>query len=184
MKKLILSTFIIGSFGLYVIWQGQNGTSTTFVAQPVVTQKNNPAYTPDQTYVATTPSEPAKTTQKTTTKKTSTGVVTTTPITPPLVIKKKGLYTDGTYTGSSANAYYGNVQVQAVISGGKLTDVIFLDHPQHARNSQIINSQAMPWLTQEAIQAQSANVDGVSGASYTSAAFKESLTSALNQAKA
>ena len=89
MKKLILSTFIIGSFGLYVIWQGQNGTSTTFVAQPVVTQKNNPAYTPDQTYVATTPSEPAKTTQKTTTKKTSTGVVTTTPITPPLVIKRK-----------------------------------------------------------------------------------------------
>jgi len=47
----------------------------------------------------------------------------------------------------------------------------------------MINSQAMPYLTQEAIHTQSANVNGVSGATQTSRAFIESLTSALSQAK-
>ena len=98
--------------------------------------------------------------------------------------KKTGLYTDGTYTGSVADAYYGNVQVQVTIAGGKLTDVQFLQHPGGRSTSVYINSQAMPMLTQEAIQAQSANVSGVSGASETSMAFVQSLASALAQAKA
>ena len=98
--------------------------------------------------------------------------------------KKTGLYTDGTYTGSVADAYYGNVQVQVTIAGGKLTDVQFLQHPGGRSTSVYINSQAMPMLTQEAIAAQSANVSGVSGASETSMAFVQSLTSALAQAKA
>lgn len=91
-------------------------------------------------------------------------------------------YKDGSYTGSVADAFYGNVQVKAVISGGKITDVVFLDHPQDRRTSQMINDQAMPMLTQEAISAQSANVDIVSGATATSNAFKESLQSALTKA--
>ena len=81
-----------------------------------------------------------------------------------------------------ADAYYGNVQVQAVISGGKITAVNFLQYPNDRSNSIRINTQAMPYLQQEAIQAQSAQVDGVSGASATSAAFVQSLTVALNQA--
>jgi len=91
-------------------------------------------------------------------------------------------YKDGSYTGSVADAFYGNVQVKAVISGGKITDVVFLDHPQDRRTSQMINDQAMPMLTQEAITAQSANVDIVSGATQTSNAFRESLQSALSKA--
>ena len=91
-------------------------------------------------------------------------------------------YKDGTYTGSVADAYYGNVQVQATISGGKITDVTFLQYPNDNGTSMYINSQAMPLLKQEAIAAQSANVDGVSGASETSPAFQQSLASALNQA--
>jgi uncharacterized protein with FMN-binding domain len=97
---------------------------------------------------------------------------------------KNGIYNDGTYTGNSANAYYGNVQVQVTISNGRIADVKFLDYPQGARNSERINTQAIPILAQEAISAQSANVNGVSGASETSSAFIQSLTSALNQAKA
>ena len=81
-----------------------------------------------------------------------------------------------------ANAYYGNVQVQAVIQNGQLANVVFLQYPNDRSTSRMINSQAMPQLTQEAIQAQSANVNGVSGASDTSAAFNQSLSSALNQA--
>lgn len=91
-------------------------------------------------------------------------------------------YKDGTYTGSVADAFYGNIQVKAVISGGKITDVIFLQYPNDQPNSVAINQQAMPYLRQEAIRAQNANVDGVSGATDTSQAFVQSLTSALNQA--
>ncbi len=103
-----------------------------------------------------------------------------TPTPPP---QPKGLYVDGTYTGSVADAYYGNVQVQAVVSGGKLTDVQFLQYPNTHSTSVYINSQAMPYLTQEAIQSQSANVDIVSGATDTSMAFQQSLAAALAQAK-
>jgi uncharacterized protein with FMN-binding domain len=93
-------------------------------------------------------------------------------------------YKDGTYTGNTADAYYGKVQVSATISGGKVTSVTFLDHP-HAHDTSVrINQQAMPYLQQEAIQAQSANVQIVSGATYTSQAFIKSLSSALTQAKA
>ena len=95
----------------------------------------------------------------------------------------QGQYRDGTYTGNSADAYYGNVQVAAVIQGGKIVDVQFLDHPQDRNRSVMINNYAMPYLTSEAIQAQSAQVDGVSGATATSGAFVQSLSSALSQAK-
>jgi len=92
-------------------------------------------------------------------------------------------YKDGTFTGNSEDAYYGNVQVKAVISGGKITDVQFLQHPHDAARSLAINTLAMPNLTQEAIQAQTAHVDIVSGATDTSNAFMQSLSSALTQAK-
>ena len=92
------------------------------------------------------------------------------------------LYRDGTYTGNSANAFFGNVQVQVSIQGGKIADVVFLDYPQHRRTSQRINQVAMPYLKTEAIQAQSANVNIISGATLTSQAFMQSLQTALNQA--
>lgn len=95
----------------------------------------------------------------------------------------RGQYKDGTYTGDSVDAYYGNVQVRAIITNGKITDVQFLDYPQDRNTSVRINSQAMPYLTMEAIQAQSANVDTISGATATSGGFKASLQSALNKAK-
>ena len=94
-----------------------------------------------------------------------------------------GQYKDGSYTGSVQDAYYGSIQVQAVIKNGKIADVVFLQYPNDNRTSQYVNSQAMPILKQEAIQAQSANVSGVSGASATSPAFQQSLADALSQAK-
>lgn len=95
----------------------------------------------------------------------------------------RGQYKNGEYTGNVANAFYGNIQVKAVISGGRITDVQFLDYPHDRQNSIRINTYAMPILKSEAIKAQSAEVDAVSGASATSAAFKESLSSALSQAR-
>jgi uncharacterized protein with FMN-binding domain len=91
-------------------------------------------------------------------------------------------YKDGQYTGNATDAYYGIVQVRAMVSGGKITDVVFLNYPQDRRTSILINQQAMPILKSEAIAAQSASVNIVSGATDTSSAFINSLASALNQA--
>ena len=93
-------------------------------------------------------------------------------------------YKDGNYTGTVADAYYGNIQVQVTISSGKITDIQFLQYPNDNPNSQYINQQADPMLKQEALQAQSANVDTITGATDSSMAFVQSLSAALNQAKA
>ncbi len=91
-------------------------------------------------------------------------------------------YKDGTFTGVVTDAFYGPYQVQAVISGGKIVDIIFLQYPNDRRTSIEINTQAMPYLRQEAIQSQSANVDIVTGATQSSLAFRQSLQSALSKA--
>ncbi|MGE5333254.1 MAG: FMN-binding protein [Nitrososphaerota archaeon] len=93
-------------------------------------------------------------------------------------------YKNGTYTGASADAQWGIVQVQAVVQNGKLADVKFLQYPNERYHSVEINSYAIPQLTTEAIQAQSAQVDAVSGATDTSFAFMQSLGDALQQAQA
>lgn len=101
----------------------------------------------------------------------------------PVVTSSPAMYKDGSYTGSEADAFYGYIQVKAIISGGKMSDVVFLQYPDDRRNSIMINDYAMPILKQQAIKAQSAHIDGVSGATDSSQAFIQSLTSALNEAK-
>ena len=91
-------------------------------------------------------------------------------------------YKDGTYTGNVADAFYGNIQVQAVIKNGKITDVVFLQYPNDRGTSIEINTQAMPVLKTEAIAIQNAKVDNVTGATQTSDAFRISLDSALQKA--
>lgn len=92
-------------------------------------------------------------------------------------------YNDGVYTGNVVNAYYGNVQIQSTIKNGKITEVKFLQKPNAATRSVVINTIADPNLSQEAIQSQSTKVAIVSGATASSEAFIQSLTNALTQAK-
>lgn len=92
-------------------------------------------------------------------------------------------YKNGQYTGKVVDAYYGNVQVKATVQGGKISDVTFLDYPHDRSNSVRINTIATPMLKSEAIQVQSAQVDTISGATFTSNAFRQSLSSALSQAQ-
>jgi uncharacterized protein with FMN-binding domain len=91
-------------------------------------------------------------------------------------------YKNGTFQGPAVDAYYGLVQVQVSIQSGSIQSVQFLQYPSDRRTSQQINSIAMPYLQQEAIQAQSANVDIISGATLTSQGFEMSLQSALQSA--
>jgi len=78
---------------------------------------------------------------------------------------------------------YGDVQVQIVVRGGQLVDVQALQLPSDRRRSQEISSYAEPYLRQEALQARSANIDIVSGATYTSVSYAQSLQAALDQAR-
>ncbi|MEI7451872.1 MAG: FMN-binding protein [Candidatus Falkowbacteria bacterium] len=92
--------------------------------------------------------------------------------------KTNVIYKDGEYTGASFDALYGVLQVKAVVQGGKLTDVIFLSGTQEGGRP----LRGLDTLKSEAITAQSANVDTVSGATNSSGAFVSSLASALAQA--
>ena len=166
MKKTILSGSLILIFILYGLHQRQEDKAAQVIpqtliiaAEPSPTTTPTPASSADPvaTFSATPTASPVKTAHQ--------------------------IYRYGTYTGSVADAIYGNVQVEAKISNGKIIAVNFLQSPGGRQTSIRINSEAIPYLQKEAIQAQSAQVDGVSGASDTSQAFIQSLSVALNQAK-
>ncbi len=89
---------------------------------------------------------------------------------------------DGTYTGDAEDTRYGPVQVQVTVSGGRVTDVQVPVYPTRQREDQEINAYAVPILVQEAISAQNAQIDYVSGATFTSDGYVRSLQSALDQA--
>jgi uncharacterized protein with FMN-binding domain len=92
--------------------------------------------------------------------------------------------TDGTYTGGAVNTRYGPVQVQITVSGGVIADVQVIDYPNSNREDQRINGRALPTLVSETTQAQSSQIDMVSGATYTSQGYIASLQSAIDQASA
>ena len=92
--------------------------------------------------------------------------------------------TDGAYRGPVVDAYYGLMQIEAVIQNGRLATVHVLRYPSDRRTSVYINRQALPMLRDEVISAQSARVDIVSGATLSSRAFIQSLGAALDKARA
>ncbi|WP_435209319.1 FMN-binding protein [Streptomyces sp. bgisy034] len=89
----------------------------------------------------------------------------------------------GTVTGEAAQTQYGAVQVRLTVSNGKITRAEAVQAPKGGQSDQI-TANAVPKLNQAVVTAQSAEIDAVSGATYTSAAYKESLQSAIDKAKA
>jgi len=87
--------------------------------------------------------------------------------------------------GSTFHNRWGNVQIEATFdSQGTLVDVVALQTPNSRQKSVRINEVAIPRLTAEAVDAQSASVDSISGATYTSADYSRSLQSAIDIARA
>ena len=158
MKKFAVAVLIIGAFILYSLLYGH--------ANVVAVLPNN------------------STNSSSSGRGSSTSVVPATPGTTNTPGTPGSLYKDGSYTGSVADAQWGYIQVKAIISNGKITNVQFLKYPNERNRSIMINNYADPQLTSEAIAAQSANVDIVTGATDTSQAFIQSLSDALSQAKA
>lgn len=90
--------------------------------------------------------------------------------------------TTRTYDGSAVQTRYGTVQVAVTVTGAKITNVAFLQLTSRDGRSADINSQAGPLLLQETLSAQSSTIDTISGATYTSQGYLQSLQSALDQA--
>jgi len=86
-----------------------------------------------------------------------------------------------TYTGSVVENPYGPVQVSVTEQGGKIVDVKALQMPTEHQLSQEISEQVAPMLRTEALQAQSGEINVISGATYTSESFASSLQAALQQ---
>jgi len=162
MKKFVISLAVLGIFLIYSLGIRHQ---SPILKKPSSLATNNSNST----------STPANTSTGNSGSSTSTGNTGTSN-------SSSSQYKDGKYTGSVADAYYGNVQVSVTISGGKITDVKFLQYPDTHSTSVAINQQAMPYLRQEAIQSQSSNVQLISGATFTSQAFIQSLQTALSQA--
>lgn len=93
-----------------------------------------------------------------------------------------GSSTSGTYTGDSVDTRWGPVQVQITVSAGKITAVEAVVYPTDNPRDVEINNQALPILADEAVKAQSSQIDTVSGATVTSDGYISSLQSAIDKA--
>jgi len=88
----------------------------------------------------------------------------------------------GTFLGAAYQTRYGAVQVSVTVKNGKITKVTTPVYPTQSFRDQQINAQAIPMLEQEVMQAQSSNINNISGASFTAQGFYMSLVSALGKA--
>ena len=155
---------------------------------------------PTSTTVRSTTTSPTTTSPTTTSPSTSTTTATTSANTSPTTTRPPSTTTTvrqstttvapttsvpttaRTATGPQVNYYFGTLSVSVTATGKKITKVTIatLDDGGNSR-SQSIDQQSIPMLEQQALQAQSAQIQGVSGASYTSAGFAQSLQGALKQ---
>jgi uncharacterized protein with FMN-binding domain len=124
-----------------------------------------------------TPTKSAKAAATQTSKSTTTA---TTPAAAPTTAAPASKAVSGTFTGSAVDVGYGIVQVKITVANGKITDAQAVQAP-NGRNDRWTN-MSVPVLRQRTLAAQSANINGVSGASYTSYGWYTSLVSALKQA--
>jgi uncharacterized protein with FMN-binding domain len=87
-----------------------------------------------------------------------------------------------TVTGEAIGTIYGPVQVRITVKGGKITAVTATQYPEETPRDYQINSYAIPALNSETLQASSAGIDSISGATYTSQGYIGSLQNALDRA--
>ncbi len=137
-----------------------------------ITPSESPAPQRTKTKAAAKPSQTASQTQSKSQTQNPTQTQSPSPVTK----------ASGTFAGDTSYTRWGPVQVQVTVSDGAITDVSTLQYPNGDRRSLGISNQVIPWLQQEVLKVQSANISGISGATYTSNGFKASLASALQKA--
>lgn len=171
-RSAALALSFVTTTGLAYAFAATDSNASATVAAPAGLVSSSQAVTTPTT-TATTPSTSAPIAAPTSPTTAPTTVAPTTPAAPTVV------------NGASVANRYGNVQVQATFAAdGTLTNVDVLEVPSRDGESVQINNYAVPRLNSEALVAQSANVHTVSGATYTSMGYKESLQSAIDVARA
>ena len=156
---------------------GTTGTGSSASASSSSTS-SSPAATKSAKPVATKKATAAPT--QSTTTQSATATQSAAPVATQTTAPVTKTVKDGTFTGPSVNVNYGNVQVMITVSNGRITDAVAVKAPK-GKNDRYTN-MAVPILKQQTLQAQSANIQGASGASYTSYGWFKSLQGALAEA--
>jgi uncharacterized protein with FMN-binding domain len=126
---------------------------------------------------------PAATTPTSTAKNATTGAAPTSSAPPdPSAAHRSAAARPARYVGSAVQTRYGVVQVAVTVAAKRIKSVSFVQLTAFDQHSADINSQAAPILLHETVSAQSGHIDTVSGATYTSDGYQQSLQSALDQA--
>ena len=179
-KKFFLSSFVVLTFAAYVVHQRftnpDSPLNPTAMPASLVAPRTNISSDDEEGQVIAPIQQPTAVIQPTV-------VPQPTIASQSSVTTNNSLYKDGSYTGPRVDVYYGIVEVQVNVQHGRIADVQFLQYPNDRRTSVRINDIAMPYLQQEAIQAQSAHINIISGATLTSEGFMMSLDAALKSAK-
>jgi uncharacterized protein with FMN-binding domain len=190
LRRVVPAAFAgLGAIGLLAAFQSSPSASpATVVAGPTVVT-TAPVTSPTTTTGApptrppapptTTPSRPGTPPPTTPATPPTTPTRPTTPTTAP---PGTGGPKSGVFDGSVEQNRYGPVQVRITVQGGRITDVQAVQLPSDRARSQRISDIAGPILRQEALQAQSARIDVVSGATYTSTGYARSLQRAIDAA--
>jgi uncharacterized protein with FMN-binding domain len=163
MKRIVL--WFASTVTIVVLLFGYHTSTNDTAASTAPSSASSPA--------STTPSAGPSTSSP------SAGPSTSSPSVSP---SSSGSTTTKTYTGSVAATRWGPVQVQIAVSSGKITDVTVLQQPSGNGKDAEINDYALPILVQDTLQAQSADIDMVSGATVTSDGYLQSLQAALDEA--
>jgi len=176
MKRIALAGFsTLAALVVLFLYPTSTGNSGTTAAEPVSAAKVVTA----GTSATTTGQGPDPTTAGSAGAGSTTGPAGgTTPGTSAAASSQPAIMVDG----ASEMTRYGVVQVRVVITDGAITDVTALQYPQSEREDIKINSRAVPLLRAQVLAAQSAKIDGVSGATFTSDGYVTSLQSALDAA--
>jgi uncharacterized protein with FMN-binding domain len=164
-RKFFLSSFVVITFVAYVVHQRFTHPDSALSPTTTPSSITAPLGNSSSGALSSIPAQPGAASQSS------------------VIITNQGLYKDGTYRGPQVDVYYGIVEVQVNVQNGKIANVDFVQYPNDRRTSVRINNIAMPYLQQEAIQAQSARVNIISGATLTSEGFMMSLDAALKSAK-
>ena len=162
---------IAGGSAIGTTGTGSSASASSSSATPVASAAATNSAKPVATKKGTTATTKATATQSAT----ATPSATTTTAAPAASTVK-----DGTFTGPSVNVNYGNVQVKITVVNGRITDAVAIKAPS-GKNDRYTN-MSVPVLKQQTLNAQSANIQGVSGASYTSYGWFTSLQGALTAA--
>jgi uncharacterized protein with FMN-binding domain len=183
MRKVLLALLLTAvGLGLLLSFKSRPATgATTALGKSALSGAGESAVSP-QTSPSASSTGPAPTPTATSAAPSSPQSSSSSPSSPASSKKASSGAKSGSFTGAAENTEFGPVQVEATVSGGKLTDVSVLQVPDRGGYEQQIVQIALPELKSEALSAQSANIDVVSGATYTSQGYAESLQSALDQA--